>query len=299
MDELWMLARRQLGQFTSAQAIQLVSRHELYDLAAAGVILSARRGVWRVAGAPETYEQAVHAALLAAGTDAWASHRTAAKLHGLLVPPPELIDVLTMPHQRMRLAGVAHHRNQLIVTSDVTTSGPISITSIARTLVDCMPFLPGRMLAAAVNDARRRKLVTLDDVKAAHAAVDEGRRTGRHLVRPMRPLLAVADLPGGSERELEVLRILRKAGLPLPVQQFPIEVAGQRRYLDYAYPERKLYLEFDGFGDHGQIREVFDDDRERDAELALLGWLGLHFTSRTTPADLVSRVERALEQRAA
>jgi hypothetical protein len=299
MDELWMLARHQLGLFTTAQAIQLVSKWQLHRLAAGGSVSPFRRGVWVVAGAPRTYEQAVLAAVLAAEVDAWATHRTAAKLQGLQVPPPELIDVLTMPHHRMRLEGVAHHRNKLIVTSDVTTLGPIPVTSVARTLVDCMPFLPGRMLSRAVNDARRRKLVTFEDLQAAHAAVDEGRRTGRHLVRPMRPLLDVADHPGGSDLELDVLRSLREAGLPLPVQQHAIVVAGRQRYLDFAYPTEKIYIEFDGFGDHGQMREVFDDDRDRDAELGLLGWFDLHFTSNTTERDLVSRVERALAMRAA
>ena len=299
MDELWMLARRQLGLITRAQARQLVTRNQLETLIERGHLVARRRGVWAAAAAPETYEQTVLAARLAVDGDAWISHRTAARLHGLLVPPPDGIDVLTFPDHRVRLDGVDHHRNKLIVTTDVVRWGPIPGTSVARTLVDCMPWLLGPMLARAVNDARRRKLVTLDDVMAAHAAVDEGRRTGRHLVRPMRPLLAYADDPGGSDRELDVLHVLRKAGLPLPVQQFRVEVAGRTRFLDYAYPHRKIYLEFDGFGEHGQIRETFDDDRERDAELALLGWLGLHFTSRTYERDVVSRVERALLARAA
>jgi very-short-patch-repair endonuclease len=299
MDELWMLARHQLGLLTTAQAIQLVSQARLRTLQRRGHIEVFRRGVWVVAGSPRTWLQSVLGALLAAGGDAWASHRTMARVHGLLVPPPDALDVLTFPTRRLHLAGVAHHRNLLVVTSDVVSVGAITGTSVARTLVDCMPFLPGQMLSRAVNDARRRKLVTFEDLQAAHAAVDEGRRTGRHLVRPMRPLLDVADLPGGSDLELRVLEVLRAAALPLPKQQFRIEVAGRVRSLDFAYPAEKIYLEFDGFADHGQIREVFDDDRDRDAELALLGWFGLHFTSRTKEHDIVSRVARALASRAA
>jgi hypothetical protein len=298
MDELWMLARRQLGLITRHQAEQLVTKSQIQTLLARGTLERRRRGVMALRGAPESYEQHVLVGVLAAGGDAWASHRTAAKLCRLLVPPLVAIDVLTLPNRGLHLEGVDHHRNKLIVPADTQVFGAIPMTSVARTLVDCMPWLPGRMLGAAVNDARRRGLVTLDELHAAHASVDEGRRTGRHLVRPMRPLLAVADGAGGSERELDVLRILRKAGLPLPVQQYPVVVAGRQRYLDYAYPELKIYLEFDGFGEHGQIREVFDDDRDRDAELGLLGWFGLHVTSRTRKEDLVSRVERALRQRA-
>jgi hypothetical protein len=299
MRALWKLARRQLGLITRAQALQLVTRNELTTLISRGHLEPFRRGVWVTAGAPRTYEQSVLGALLAIGDDAWASHRTAAQLWGLTVPPPDAIDVLTMPRQRHRLDGVAHHRNQLIVASDVTQLGPVRITSVARTLLDCSPWLPGRLLERAVDDARRRRLLDVDDLHAAHAAVDEGSRTGRHLVRPMRRVLADRHDAGGSERELDVLRILRRAGLPLPMQQFPIVVGGRQRYLDYAYPDERIYLEWDGFAEHGLIRSTFDDDRARDAELALLGWLGLHFTSSTTPSELVWRVQRALALRAA
>lgn len=269
MRALWKLARRQLGLITRAQALQLVTEAQFEHLARRGHLRRRRRGVWAVAGMPETYEQTVLAAVLAAGDDAWGAQRTAARIWDLRVPPPIAIDVLTMPNRRVRMDGVAHHRNELIVTSDVTVHKGVPVTSVARTLVDCMPWLPGRALRAAVNDARRRKLVTLEDVEAAHAAVDEGPRTGRHLVRPMRPLLTVRDLPGGSDRELDVLDILRAARLPLPVQQFPVVLAGRQRYLDYAYPDRKIYLEWDGFQEHGLMRDTFDDDRARDAELAL------------------------------
>lgn len=299
MRAMWKLARRQLGLITRAQALQLVSVDRFRTLVDHGVLAQRRRGVWALAGAPETYEQTVLAAILAVGGEAWALQRTAARLWGLKVPSPDTIDVMTMPHRRMRVDGVAHHRNKLVVATDVTAIGPIPVTSVARTLVDCMPWLPGRMLDAALNDARRRGLVTFDDLEAAHAAVDEGPRTGRHLVRPMRRYLGEHAHEGGSERELDVLRILRRAGLPLPVQQHRLVVAGRRRVLDYAYPAERIYLEWDGFAEHGLLRSTFDDDRARDAELALLGWLGLHFTSSTTPADLISRVGRALALRAA
>jgi hypothetical protein len=298
---MWKLARRQLGLITRAQALQLVTKDKLFWLLHRGDLQQLRRGVYVVAGAPQTYEQAVLAAVLAAGGDAWASHRTAARLHGLKVPAPELIDVLTLPDHRVRLDGVAHHRNKLVVVHDVTTVGAVPVTSVARTLVDCMPWLPGRWLASAVDDARRRRILDVADLEAAHAAVDEGPRTGRHLVVPMRPVLADrlgGQHAGGSDLELDVLQTLRAAGMPLPVQQFPIVVAGRQRYLDYAYPEHRVYIEFKGFSEHGEIRTVFDDDAEREPELALLGWIGIPATSNTRPHDLVDRVRRALTRAA-
>jgi hypothetical protein len=41
---------------------------------------------------------------------------------------------------------------------------------------------------------------------------------------------------------------------------------------------------------------VFDDDRDRDSELALLGWLKLGITSNTRESDLVRRVMLALQR---
>jgi hypothetical protein len=297
-SELWALARRQHALFTTAQALACISERQLRTLRARGDVIAVRRGVLAIAGSLPSYEQAVMAAVLAAGSGAWASHRTAARLHGLRVPMPEAIDLLTLARRRLGLDGVRHHRNEVVALRDVGLAGLVPATTVAKTLVDCSPWLRGRRFEQTVDDARRRGLVTIEEVEQSLAEVDHGRRTGRHLVVPVRPVAAARHHPGGSDRELDVLRHLRSAGLPLPVQQHRITVAGRVRYLDYAYPGPRIYLEWDGFEDHGLRRAVFDDDRERDAELAVAGWLGLHFTSRTRPTDLVRRVERALVLRA-
>ncbi len=96
-----------------------------------------------------------------------------------------------------------------------------------------------------------------------------------------------------------MLGVLAAAGLPAPVQQFRVELESGPRFLDYAYPELLVGLEWDGFAEHGLIRSTFDDDRIRDAELQLQGWLMLHMTSATSGPQLVRWVERALDARAA
>jgi hypothetical protein len=299
MRAIAKLARRQLGLITRAQALQLVTKSQVQTLVANGHLEVRRRGVLAIPGAPPTYEQAVLAATMAAAPWAYASHRTAAKLHGLLVPAPTAIDVLTLPNRRLHLDGVAQHRAMRLPHADLTKVGPIPVTGVARTLIDCLPFLPGPRFRRAVDDARRRKLVTYEELEAAHGELDRGQRTGRHLVVPARPVVADRYDAGGSERELDVLHTLRAAGLPAPVQQFSIVVAGRQRYLDYAYPDELVYIEFKGFSEHGEIRSVFDDDAEREAELALLGWVGIPVTSNTVPSDLIDRVRRALTARAA
>ena len=299
---MWELARRQLGLITRAQALQLATDMQLRTLIAKGALSRPRRGVYAVGGMPATYEQTVLAAILAVGCDEFtrASHRTCAALYPLKVPRPEGIDIVTLPDVRVRLEGVIHHRNNLMVTGDLTCVRRVPALSVARTLVDCIPWLPGRALGAAVDDARRRGLLDIVDLEAALASVDEGPRTGRRKVVPMRPVVArrLEGLdPGGSDPELDVLEVLEAAGLALPVQQFPVVVGGRERFLDYAYPKALVYLEFLGFGEHGQIRSTFDDDVDREAELALAGWLMIGITSNTDPAAFVDRVRRALALR--
>jgi hypothetical protein len=52
---------------------------------------------------------------------------------------------------------------------------------------------------------------------------------------------------GGSRREVDLLDILRAAGVPLSLQQYELIVGCRRRIIDYAYPKEKVGLEFDGF----------------------------------------------------
>src|SRR5207245_11388744 len=126
-----------------------------------------------------------------------------------------------------------------------------------RTLVDCLPFLPGTSYRQAVDDAKRRQLITYESLEAAHDNVDRGRRTGRHLVVPGRPVVRERRLAGGSDPEIDVLEVIRRNGMPEPVQQFPIVVDGRQRYLDYAYPQVLVYLEYDYVDEHEQYRSVF------------------------------------------
>ena len=56
--------------------------------------------------------------------------------------------------------------------------------------------------------------------------------------------------------------------------------------MDFAYPQRRLAVELDGFESHGQ-RDAFDRDRARQNQLVLLGWTVLRFTW----ADVTERPE--------
>lgn len=294
------IARRQLGLVTRRQALAAgCSASGIRTRLHQGDWVLVRRSVYAVAGVAPTPEQAALAVCLAAGDGCWASHRTAAALWGLEVAPPAAIDVLTAPGRRLALGGVAQHRSSSLAMADLTRHRRVPVTSVARTFVDCVAYLPGRRLARSVDEALRHQLMSMDQLAACISRLDSG--GGRRRLVPLRAVLAERMEgydPGGSQGELDLVEVLVAGGLRPPQAQYRVVVGGQVRYIDYAYAEEMVGLEYDGFAHHGLIRTTFDDDRQRGNDLAVAGWLMLHFTSRSSPAHILERTREALAMRA-
>jgi very-short-patch-repair endonuclease len=84
--------------------------------------------------------------------------------------------------------------------------------------------------------------------------------------------------------EAKVLRVVRELGLPDPRVNYRVEVGGKRRYLDLAWPDAKVAVEFDGFVPHS-TRRVFDDDRVRQNHLVADGWTVFRVTKTMLDTD--------------
>ena len=77
---------------------------------------------------------------------------------------------------------------------------------------------------------------------------------------------------GRTAGELAVFEALRRAGLPLPVPQHRVVLDDRVRRFDYASPDHKVAVEFDGVAEHGLLRSTFDDDGVRGNALAVQLW---------------------------
>ena len=78
--------------------------------------------------------------------------------------------------------------------------------------------------------------------------------------------------------EARLLQILRAAGLPEPVPQFRVALSRTRTArLDFAWPEEKLYCEFDPYKWHGG-RDHYMYGATRRLRLEMLGWRGVPVT---------------------
>ena len=73
------------------------------------------------------------------------------------------------------------------------------------------------------------------------------------------------------------IAVLRKARLPGPVREHPITFGGKNYFIDLAYPDRKIALEFRGEAPHWG-RERFQRDIDRSNALELAGWDEYTFT---------------------
>jgi len=99
--------------------------------------------------------------------------------------------------------------------------------------------------------------------------------------------------------EARVLRFLDRAGVPRSRVNYVVRADGRMRHLDFAWPEHKVFLEFDGFAAHVP-RRPFEDDRPRQNALVDKEWAPYRVTKRVLERDSSAApapVVRALRRR--
>jgi very-short-patch-repair endonuclease len=268
------------------------NRHALAHAVAIGRLEPVRRGVYRVAGAPTTWHQQILAAVLATPASR-ASHRSAARLFGFPGFDDDVLEITVRGRQRSRPNGVIVHDTQVVGAQHGGVVDRIPTMSAARTLCDLTAVVRPWIVQRAVDDALRRKLTTVDQLRGVLDALD-GR--GRRRSTVMRETLRWREQglqPGDSAPEARLAQLLVRGGLPRPEQQHRVRAGGRTYRLDLAYPHARLAIEYDGWEFHS-TREAFDRDRARANALELAGWRILRFTSRSTDEVIVGTIRAAL-----
>jgi very-short-patch-repair endonuclease len=260
----------------------------------AGRLHPVHRGVYLV-GHPKPMQGAREiAAVLACGSGAVVSHRSAANLWRVLPYPPHPgpIDITVRGRKPDSRSGLRIHCVKGLDRRDVRRVGGIPITSPARTLFDLAAVVSTSELERALAEAQVLRVVRPQDL------VDQAERNqGRRGVRAFR---AAVELPGAppitrSEAERRFLRLVRAAGLPPP--QVNARAGGYE--VDFLWRGQRLVVEVDGYAYHAN-RRAFERDRERDAALAAAGYTVLRVTWRqlvNEPAAVVARLAAALALR--
>jgi hypothetical protein len=291
------LASQQHGLISRRQANGIgISDRMIRTRVQAGRWSVVRPGVYLVGAAPPSWEQRTLAAVLAAGLDALASHRTAARLWGL-VQRSGRVEVLIPHGRRVELADIHIHRSRRLVEADATVRAGVPVTSLDRTIADLATRHPERVVGRWIDAGLRDHGLDLERL-----AVTCGRLTfpGHPAPRSAMQALVLRSPgydPGRSSLESRALEAIEREGLPTPIRQHPVRrPTGEPAYIDLAYPQPMLAVELDGWEVHG-IRSAFEDDRIRANDLVLLGWTVLRFTWAMSDAYLCSTIRNALATR--
>ncbi len=286
----------------AARQYSLAHRHQLLDLGMtarqiharfnAGWFVPVHQGVYLVGSARPSPEQAVLAACLATGSEAVASHRSAGALWGLRGVEVSGPEITLWTNRHRPLHGVQVHRTRVLDPVDVTRRLSIPVTTPARTLLDLGAVVPTLAVESALEDALMRRLVNFALLTATLDRLGGPGRNGAGVLRALVEERDPATAPTQSVLEDELLRVLRRGGLPAPVRQYKVG----RVLLDAAYPHVKLGIEADSRIWHGGR---FDVQRNSDKANVLVahGWRVLHFTAgdiRRRAAYVVDTVTQEL-----
>lgn len=243
------------------------------------------------------------------------THEAAALVHGMWLRRSETdirIAVPTNPKRaRQPLAPIAftdgelprpsgagravslRRRRSRLQADDVEVINGLPVTTLLRTAVDCAFDLPARESITVVDSAVRvlcrpdrlhpqRAKAKWERVRPQLLAAVEAEGPRRGAVRT-RAVAAMASPFSESPGESLTRRLMVALGLPPPELQYEIllDADGGQRFLDLAWPDLRLAIEFDGRSKYSVNDDIWEEKLRQDA-IGAMGWSFI----RVTYADL-------------
>nr|WP_239520596.1 DUF559 domain-containing protein [Blastococcus saxobsidens] len=247
------------------------------------------RGVYVHRDQPVTHELRTRAAVLLVPA-AVVTGRSAAVLWGLDLARAGDDVELTLPRTSdpVRITGVRVRRST-IATAHVRTRRGLRVTTPEATATRLAGLLPADDAVAAADQLIRAGLTELGDLRRfAGAARGPGSARARRVA-------ALADGLAESPQETRVRLLIGRSSLPPPVAQYPVR-NGDRfvARVDFAWPEHKVAVEYDGLW-HAEAGQ-FARDRQRLNRLQAAGWRVVFVTAADLrdPVALIARIAFAL-----
>jgi very-short-patch-repair endonuclease len=289
--EIGALAGSQYGVLSRAQLLGLgVPERTIGRWVERGRLGQVHRNVFVVGHAPLPQRGRWMAAVLACGSDAVLSHRSAAALWGLAGSRGPRSDVTA---RRGRQGNPARDRIRLhrgrLGSADRAQSDRIPATSVARTLFDLAEVVNRTQLERAWEEADRLHLLQLREIEKVCE-----RGYGRHALKPIRRLLAETRATTTTRSPLED-RFQRFCRFyDLPSHSTNVNVLGSE--VDVLWPAARLIVELDSWEFH-RHRGAFQSDRKRDSRLLVAGYRTIRVTHErldTEAATLADEIRALL-----
>jgi hypothetical protein len=215
---------------------------------------------------------------------------SAAVLWGVdLTGPGDEVEVTLPPDSHMVRVHGLRARRAALDAADVWRVRGVPATSPEATAVRLASVLPPDGAVAAVDQLIRTGAVDLAGVRR-HATRARGPGSAR-----ARTVATLADGLAESPQETRLRLLVGRSSLPPPVAQFTVRADGRFvARVDFAWPERRVALEYDGLW-HAEARQ-FARDRRRLNRLQAAGWRVVFVTAADLhdPAGLIARIAAAI-----
>jgi hypothetical protein len=287
-SELEELFDKQGGVATSGQILALTTRRRFDNAVNCGVLERMWQGIYCL-GEP-TDELRLRGLDLSTETRVPVCLGTAAAMYGFDTEDTVALHVLNPPGGQLRNAdGLVVHRRE---GAPLVTVDGRPATAPAWTAVEVARGLRRPRALATLDAALRSGTCARADLW--RAAVEQARRRGIVAVRELVPLAdPLAESPMESEARLSMI----DGGLPIPKLQYEIiDGNRERRRVDFAWPEHRVAVEYDGVDWHSEP-DAMKRDRRRRAALEAVGWVVISIVFedvRYRAWEFVARIDEQL-----
>ncbi|MGZ5367993.1 hypothetical protein [Aeromicrobium sp.] len=237
-----------------------LGQNGLHRLTKEGHIRRVCRGVYVDSAVPDTRQLRLEAIRLIAPPHSVVCNESASWLMGANTFKPSeqhlLIPSFLVPHSttRITIAG-AKCRQAILKPTDVFEIDGVRLTTPLRTASDLLRRLYRPYALSAADGMAHLQLVDTDELWEFVS-----RLKGYPGIVQARTLALIVDPRAASAGESWLRLRVHDAGFPPPVPQFAVvDDRGHEFFLDLAYPEVKVAIEYDGREFH-----TGKDDREHD-----------------------------------
>lgn len=277
------LSRRRYGVIYLRELHEHLTPSELRTCVRCDLIARRAREVFVNPAIPSSAEQDLAVAIGAAGA-AWGElaaggHRSACAHWSLLDDFPVVPEIVMPRERRIFTRSAVIRRSSDFDASLVVMHRRLLVTNpIVSVFLLAAVEGPNVVAEAIVRASRQRRFRP----KAIERMMPSRARPGRDGIVCLRAALQslpVGERPPDSVIELWFWRLARDFGLPTLAFQLPVQVAGNRFFVDFGRADLKLAIEIDDYETHGTLCG-FVHDRERRNLLVLDGWTVLQFTWR-------------------
>jgi hypothetical protein len=286
--ELSAVFAAQGGVATSAQILAHLSRRGMQRRLRTAELEKILPGIYSL-GAPDTLTR-LHGLDLRCGERVAVCLGTAAAVFGFDTEAVTDLHVLNpIGHLLRGHAGVVVHRRE---GAPLISHRGRQLTTPAWTAVEVARSLHRPRALATLDAALRSQTCDRGELLAAAEA-----QTGRRGIVTVRELIPMARPQAESPMESEARLVMLDGGLPESVLQYEIiDRDGRLWRVDFAWPDRKVAVEYDGFDWHSSP-EALRRDRQKRAALEEIGWRILSIVSddvRRQADVMVRRIDAQL-----